>query len=186
MPELDLAILHALCSLDGEASISQLLDLCREASESSLKGAEKEATNQSVFRRRIIRHMAALELRRYVVRQRGGSFSLTYLGLEWLLNELAYRAPDSPILSKERLRDRFVIPVEVERLEEGGYLARCEAIQGCHAEGNTVAEALENLEDAASVLLQLQRDEGLPFPDGLEKFSESKILKAQLIVPHPG
>jgi predicted RNase H-like HicB family nuclease len=78
---------------------------------------------------------------------------------------------------------KLVIPVEVEPLEEGGYLASCDAIQGCHAEGETVAEALENLEDVARILLELRREDGLPAPEGLETFEPGRIVKAQLVVP---
>jgi predicted RNase H-like HicB family nuclease len=72
---------------------------------------------------------------------------------------------------------KFVIPVEVEPLEEGGYLAVCELIQGCHAEGETVAEALDNLEDVARILLELQREDGLPPPKGLEEFRPDTVVK---------
>jgi predicted RNase H-like HicB family nuclease len=80
---------------------------------------------------------------------------------------------------------KFVIPVEVEPLEEGGYLAICELIQGCHAEGETVAEALDNLEDVARNLLELQREDGLPPPEGLEEFRPGTVVKAQLVVSVP-
>ena len=77
---------------------------------------------------------------------------------------------------------KLVIPVDVEPLEEGGYLAICEAIQGCHAEGETVAEALENLEDVARILLELRREDGLPLPEGLERLAPGAIIKAQVVV----
>ena len=77
---------------------------------------------------------------------------------------------------------KLVIPVEIEPLEEGGYLAACDAIQGCHAEGETVAEALENLEDVARILLELRREDGLPFPEGLQPLEPGSVIKAQLVV----
>ena len=77
---------------------------------------------------------------------------------------------------------KLVIPVEIEALEEGGYLAVCDAIQGCHAEGDSVAEALENLEDVARVLLELRREDGLPPPEGLEPLEPGAIIKAQVVV----
>jgi len=64
---------------------------------------------------------------------------------------------------------KLVIPVEIEALEEGGYLAVCDAIQGCHAEGDSVAEALENLEDVARVLLELRREDGLSSPESFRR-----------------
>ncbi len=77
---------------------------------------------------------------------------------------------------------KLVIPVVIEPLEEGGYLATCEAIQGCHAEGETVAEALEILEDVARILLELRREDGLALPDGLEPLAPGTTIKAQLVV----
>ena len=80
---------------------------------------------------------------------------------------------------------KVLIPVQVESLEEGGYLAICDVIQGCHAEGDTVAEALENLEDVAKTLLEVQKEDGVPLPSGLEEFIAGMTLKAQLVVPVP-
>ena len=78
-----------------------------------------------------------------------------------------------------------LIPVQIEALEEGGYLAVCEVIQGCHAEGETVAEALENLEGAARVLLEVQKEDGVPLPSGLEEFQPATVIQAKLVVPVP-
>jgi predicted RNase H-like HicB family nuclease len=78
-----------------------------------------------------------------------------------------------------------VIPVQVEALEEGGYLAVCEAIQGCHAEGETVGEALENLEDVARILLELRREDGLPLPEGLGQLQPGARIQAELVVAVP-
>jgi predicted RNase H-like HicB family nuclease len=78
---------------------------------------------------------------------------------------------------------KLVIPVEIEELEEGGYLAVCEAIQGCHAEGDTVGEALENLEDVARILLELRQEDGLPPPEGLNSLEPGTVIKAHVVVP---
>lgn len=80
---------------------------------------------------------------------------------------------------------QVVIPVRIESLEEGGYLAICEAIQGCHAEGETVTEALENLEEVAAALLEVQKEDGLPLPQGLHEYRPGTVIKAELVVPVP-
>ena len=80
---------------------------------------------------------------------------------------------------------RYLLKVEVEPLEEGGYLAICAAIQGCHAEGESVAEALENLEDVARVLLEVQKEDGVPLPSELEEFQPGTVIQAKLVVPVP-
>jgi predicted RNase H-like HicB family nuclease len=80
---------------------------------------------------------------------------------------------------------KVLIPVQIEALEEGGYLAICDVIQGCHAEGETVAEALENLEDVARVLLEVQKEDGIPLPAELEEFRPDTVIQAKLVVPAP-
>ncbi len=77
---------------------------------------------------------------------------------------------------------KYLLKVEVEQLEEGGYLATCPDIQGCHAEGQTVAEALEILEDVARILLELRKEDGLPLPEGLESVPPEMVIKAQVVV----
>jgi predicted RNase H-like HicB family nuclease len=82
---------------------------------------------------------------------------------------------------------RYRFPIEIQTLEEGGYLAICPILQGCHAEGNTIAEAIENLEDVAKILLELRREDGLPIPDGLiiERDFSGIVLEGQLVVSAP-
>jgi predicted RNase H-like HicB family nuclease len=79
---------------------------------------------------------------------------------------------------------KLVLPIEFESLEDGRFLAVCDAIQGCLAEGDSVGEALENIEDAARVLLELRQEDGLPLPEGLEDFASTPI-KAQVVVSVP-
>jgi len=75
----------------------------------------------------------------------------------------------------------YRLPVEIELLEEGLYLASCPAIQGCHAEGRTVGEALDNLQSVARVIYDLCQEKGLPFITGLAGPSpEAVILQIEL------
>ena len=55
------------------------------------------------------------------------------------------------------------LPVKIEALEEGGYLASCSDIAGCHAEGKTMGQALDNLRDVARVIYQLCQEQDLIF-----------------------
>lgn len=57
---------------------------------------------------------------------------------------------------------QYRLGVEVEPLDEGGYLAVCQDLQGCHAEGSTIAEALDNVEDVTRVIIELCIEKGLP------------------------
>ena len=77
---------------------------------------------------------------------------------------------------------RYLLRVEVEPLEEGGYLATCPDLQGCRAEGDTVAEALENAEDVARVILELCLEKGLPLPPELQDEQAPPLVRAELLV----
>ena len=77
---------------------------------------------------------------------------------------------------------KYILPVEIQPLEEGGYLAICPVIQGCHAEGQTIAEALDNAEDVARVLLELRMEDGLPLPEELRQLEPDTVLHGELLL----
>ena len=77
---------------------------------------------------------------------------------------------------------RYLLRAEVEPLEEGGYLATCPDLQGCHAEGDTVAEALANVEDVARVIIELCLEKGLPLPAELLDEQAPPLVRAELLV----
>jgi predicted RNase H-like HicB family nuclease len=57
----------------------------------------------------------------------------------------------------------YHLPIEIEQLEEGVYLASCPVIQGCHAEGHTIGEAPDNLQSVVQVIYELCQEKELPF-----------------------
>jgi predicted RNase H-like HicB family nuclease len=77
---------------------------------------------------------------------------------------------------------RYLLEVEVEPLEEGGYLVTCPDLQGCHAEGATIAEALENVEDVARIIIELCLEDGLPLPPEVGAAEEPPVIRAELMV----
>ncbi len=76
---------------------------------------------------------------------------------------------------------KVLLPIEIESLEDGRFLATCDAIQGCHAEGDSVGEALANIEDAARIILELRREHDLPEPEGLSDFASTRITTQVVI-----
>ena len=42
----------------------------------------------------------------------------------------------------------MIYRVMIEKGEDFGYVAHCPAIPGCHSQGNTMEEAIENIKDA--------------------------------------
>ncbi len=79
---------------------------------------------------------------------------------------------------------KYLLKVEVP-LEEGGFLATCPDLQGCHAEGDTVTEALDNVADVARLIIELCLEKSLPLPPELEAGKEPPVIHAELMVQIP-
>jgi predicted RNase H-like HicB family nuclease len=77
---------------------------------------------------------------------------------------------------------QYQLKVEVEPLEDGRYLAVCPDLEGCLAEGDTIADALENIEDVARVIIELCREKDLPLPPEFSGNGEPPIVRADLLV----
>ena len=75
-------------------------------------------------------------------------------------------------------RRLFLLDVEVEALGERGYLATSPELQGCHAEGDSIARAMRNLEDVARALIAVRIEDGLRLPRELEEGSVPTIHAA--------
>lgn len=52
----------------------------------------------------------------------------------------------------------------LESEEEGGFHIWCPALRGCHSQGDTKEEALDNIKEAIAAYLESLRDEGSPLP----------------------
>ncbi len=70
-------------------------------------------------------------------------------------------------------------PIIVECTEEGGYYAECPLIQGCHVEGETYAEAIENLQDAIQIIIASYQELGKPLPN-ITTLEEKFIIPTSL------
>lgn len=57
---------------------------------------------------------------------------------------------------------RYAVIVEVE--EEGGFHVWCPALKGCHSQGETQEEALENIRKAIAAYLESVQADGLSLP----------------------
>jgi len=75
----------------------------------------------------------------------------------------------------------FTLVVTVEPQEEGGYLAVCENIKQCYAEGEIYGEAVENLKDVARICLELDAQrEGVSLEEFLLRGEERKKYKVEM------
>lgn len=52
--------------------------------------------------------------------------------------------------------------VTLDRDEDGVWIVECPAIPGCVSQGHTKEEALENIQDAIKLCLQVRAEQGLP------------------------
>ncbi len=77
---------------------------------------------------------------------------------------------------------QYVLDVEIEQLEDGRYIADCPDFEGCHAEGDTPAEALENLEEVARMIIDLCREKGLPLPPEYGESPNTKAIKTRMVL----
>jgi predicted RNase H-like HicB family nuclease len=77
---------------------------------------------------------------------------------------------------------QYRVPVVVERLDEGGFYAECPLLQGCHVEGETYLEALENLEDAIRLHIEGRLKFGDPLPRELLASERQPTFKLELPV----
>ena len=57
-----------------------------------------------------------------------------------------------------------IYPISIEPMAEGGYFAECSLLQGCHAEGETFTEAINNLQDVIRVHRECREERGEIIP----------------------
>ena len=61
----------------------------------------------------------------------------------------------------------YLIPISIEPLEEGGYLATSSHLQGLIAQGRTIAETIEIAEDVGRKIIESQIEHNEPISKSL-------------------
>ncbi|HFQ94088.1 MAG TPA: type II toxin-antitoxin system HicB family antitoxin [Anaerolineae bacterium] len=77
---------------------------------------------------------------------------------------------------------QYQVPVIIEPLKEGGYYAECPSLPGCHVEGETYLDALENLEDVIRIHIEGRLEFGESLPPELTPFHQQQKFSLQLPV----
>ena len=76
---------------------------------------------------------------------------------------------------KKSFRSNYkIFPIVIEPTGEGGYFAYTEVLQGAHAEGETIGEALDNIQDVIEKHLEIRKKYGDNI-GSLEVLNEPKI-----------
>lgn len=78
----------------------------------------------------------------------------------------------------------YMIPVSIEKLENGEFLATSSVLQGLVAQGRTVAETIEIAEDVARKLIESCIEHNDPIPQGFA-LKETGAIKLNLQIPVP-
>lgn len=76
---------------------------------------------------------------------------------------------------------KYVLPLEIQALEEGGYLATSPALPGFLVQAKTVEEVLRLVPDIAQSLIEAMREKGIPLPQALQ--SVEPPFHAELLIP---
>jgi len=78
----------------------------------------------------------------------------------------------------------YLIPISIEPLEEGGYLATSSLLQGLIAQGRTIAETIEIAEDVAHKIIESCIEHNEPIPKTLMS-ARARSTKFKTRIPVP-
>jgi len=79
--------------------------------------------------------------------------------------------------------NEIILSIQIEPLEEGGYLATSDDLQGLIAEGRTIAETMEIAQDVARKLIESYLEHGDPLPPKIETAPRLKARKSTAKIP---
>ncbi len=77
------------------------------------------------------------------------------------------------------------IPVILEAQPDGGYTATCPVLPELVTEGDSIREALLNVEDAFEAVREIYEDRGCPLPSGIGVDNPNEPLSIETIVVEP-
>ncbi|MBX3059916.1 MAG: type II toxin-antitoxin system HicB family antitoxin [Anaerolineae bacterium] len=78
----------------------------------------------------------------------------------------------------------ILLSLQIEPLDEGGYLATSEDLQGLLAQGRTVAETMEIAQDIARKLVESYLEHGDPLPPKIaEALKQQRVRRSTVKVP---
>jgi antitoxin HicB len=77
----------------------------------------------------------------------------------------------------------YCVPLVMTPQEEGGYTVTSPVLPGLVTEGDSLEQALENVEDALRATLELYEDTGRPVPSGLVQDPDAGAIQFDLLLP---
>lgn len=78
----------------------------------------------------------------------------------------------------------YLMPISIEPLEEGGYLATSQVLPGFLAQGRRIAETIEIAQDVARKLIESCVEHGDPLPEALlAETDRDRSVELSIAVP---
>ena len=77
----------------------------------------------------------------------------------------------------------MMLKIQIEPLEEGGYLATSDELQGLIAQGRTIAETMEFAQDVARKLVESYLEHGDPLPPKIAQSLKQQNRKTTAKIP---
>lgn len=65
--------------------------------------------------------------------------------------------------------------IVIEPCEEGGYYAECPSLPGCHVQGETYEEAMEEMREAIKAIVEDYRQSGESIPEDQVTVTSLKV-----------
>ena len=75
----------------------------------------------------------------------------------------------------------YRLPLDIEPLEEGGFLGRCPVLPGLNVQADTVEEVEQLAPGVAKALIEAMREKGVALPPEIEETEAP--FHAELLVP---
>ena len=83
-----------------------------------------------------------------------------------------------------KIMSEYLIPISIESIEDGQYLATSSVLQGLIAQGRTIAETMEIAEDVARKIIESCIEHGDPLPKNLTP-GKKPHFKLDIKIPVP-
>lgn len=77
----------------------------------------------------------------------------------------------------------YAMPVQISKVEGVGYRAECTILPGCFVDGDTLEEALTDIQEAIALYIQASKERGLLLPEMIEAPGSIVITVIPVAVP---
>jgi len=77
----------------------------------------------------------------------------------------------------------YDLPITIQEEKKGGFTASCSVWKDCYAQGETIEEAISEISNVASSLIELYKEEELKIPLKLKKTEKNQVREFNINFP---